>query len=89
MEYVLYRTHLEQLKHEPISALVAEQNGLRDFDFISSQAIKVLKDCGLLAFEHGNHQANQVKKIMSKYGFKNIILIDDYQSQPRITMGKK
>jgi release factor glutamine methyltransferase len=81
--------HLEQLKHEPISALVAEQNGLRDFDFISSQAIKVLKDRGLLAFEHGNHQANQVKKIMSKYGFKNIILIDDYQSQPRITMGKK
>ena len=81
--------HLEELKHEPISALVAEQNGLRDFDFISLQARKVLKDGGLLAFEHGNHQANQVKSIMTKYGFKNIILIDDYQSQPRITMGRK
>ena len=81
--------HLEELKHEPISALVAEQNGLIDFDFISSQARKVLKDGGLLAFEHGNHQANQVKSIMTKNGFKNIILIDDYQSQPRITMGRK
>ena len=81
--------HLEELKHEPISALVAEQNGLRDFDFISLQARKVLKDGGLLAFEHGNHQANQVESIMTKYGFKNIILIDDYQSQPRITMGRK
>ena len=81
--------HLEELKHEPISALVAEQNGLIDFDFISLQARKVLKDGGLLAFEHGNHQANQVKSIMTKNGFKNIILIDDYQSQPRITMGRK
>ena len=81
--------HLEELKHEPISALVAEQNGLRDFDFISSQAIKALKDDGLLAFEHGNNQANEVRNIMINYGFKNIVLIDDYQSQPRITLGKK
>jgi len=81
--------HLEELKHEPISALVAEQNGLRDFDLISSQAIKVLKKDGLLAFEHGNSQANEVSNIMINYGFKNIVLINDYQSQPRITLGKK
>ena len=81
--------HLEKLKHEPISALVAEQNGLRDFDLISSQAIKVLKNDGLLAFEHGNNQANEVRNIMINYGFKNIELIYDYQSQPRITLGKK
>ena len=81
--------HLEELKHEPISALVAEQNGLRDFDLISSQAIKVLKKDGLLAFEHGNSQANEVRNIMINYGFKNIVLINDYQSQPRITLGKK
>jgi release factor glutamine methyltransferase len=81
--------HLEELKHEPISALVAEQNGLRDFDLISSQAIKVLKKDGLLAFEHGNNQANEVRNIMINYGFKNIVLINDYQSQPRITLGKK
>ena len=81
--------HLEELKHEPILALVAEQNGLRDFDLISSQAIKVLKDDGLLAFEHGNNQANEVRNIMINYGFKNIILINDFQLQPRITIGKK
>ena len=81
--------HLEELKHEPISALVAEENGLRDFDLISSQAIKALKDDGLLAFEHGNNQANEVRNIMINYGFKNIILINDFQLQPRITIGKK
>jgi release factor glutamine methyltransferase len=84
-----FDSHLEELKHEPISALVAEQNGLRDFDLISSQAIKVLKNDGLLAFEHGNNQANEVRNIMINYGFKNIELIYDYQSQPRITLGKK
>lgn len=81
--------HLEELKHEPILALISEQNGLEDFDLISSQAIKVLKDDGLLAFEHGNNQSNDVKKIMTIYGFKNITLIQDYQSNPRITIGKK
>jgi release factor glutamine methyltransferase len=84
-----FDSHLEELKHEPISALVAEQNGLRDFDLISSQAIKVLKNDGLLAFEHGNNQANEVRNIMINYGFKSIELIYDYQSQPRITLGKK
>ena len=69
-------------------ALLSE-NGLEDFDLISSQAIKVLKDDGLLAFEHGNNQFNDVKKIMTIYGFKNITLIQDYQSNPRITIGKK
>ena len=81
--------HLEELKHEPILALISEQNGLEDFDLISSQAIKVLKVDGLLAFEHGNNQSNDVKKIMTIYGFKNITLIHDYQSNPRITIGKK
>ena len=50
---------------------------------------EVLKKDGLLAFEHGNSQANEVRNIMINYGFKNIVLINDYQSQPRITLGKK
>ena len=81
--------HLDKLKHEPISALVANKNGLEDFDIISFQAMKVIKDNGLLAFEHGNNQSNEVKKIMTRYGFKDINLINDYQSQPRITIGRK
>ena len=81
--------HLDKLKHEPISALVANKNGLEDFDIISFQAMKVIKDDGLLAFEHGNNQSNEVKKIMTRYGFKDINLINDYQSQPRITIGRK
>ena len=84
-----FDSHLDKLKHEPISALVANKNGLEDFDIISFQAMKVLKDYGLLAFEHGNNQSNEVKKIMTRYGFKDINLINDYQSQPRITIGRK
>tara|TARA_B110000003_G_scaffold94773_1_gene96954 strand:+ start:1955 stop:2779 length:825 start_codon:yes stop_codon:yes gene_type:complete len=84
-----FDSHLDKLKHEPISALVANKNGLEDFDIISFQAMKVIKDDGLLAFEHGNNQSNEVKKIMTRYGFKDINLINDYQSQPRITIGRK
>lgn len=84
-----FDSHLDKLKHEPISALVANKNGLEDFDIISFQAMKVIKDNGLLAFEHGNNQSNEVKKIMTRYGFKDINLINDYQSQPRITIGRK
>ena len=84
-----FDSHLDKLKHELISALVANKNGLEDFDIISFQAMKVIKDDGLLAFEHGNNQSNEVKKIMTRYGFKDINLINDYQSQPRITIGRK
>lgn len=81
--------HLNKLKHEPISALVAKKNGLEYFEVISAQAMKVLKENGLLAFEHGYNQAEEVKRIMSKSGFQNIVLINDYQSHPRITIGTK
>ena len=81
--------HINDLKHEPIEALVAENNGLADINLISNQAFTIIKEGGLVLFEHGYNQSDDVKRIMTKFGFKDITLIKDYQSQPRITLGIK
>ena len=81
--------HINDLKHEPIEALVAENNGLADINLISNQAFMIIKEGGLVIFEHGYNQSDYVKRIMTKHGFKDIKLVKDYQSQPRITLGRK
>lgn len=81
--------HINDLKHEPIEALVAENNGLADINLISNQAFMIIKEGGLVLFEHGYNQSDDVKRIMTKFGFKDITMVKDYQSQPRITLGRK
>ena len=81
--------HLKNLIHEPKNALVAKDNGLLDFKKISIQAYEKLKIGGILMFEHGFDQANEVKKIMELSNFHEIENFKDYQLHPRITIGKK
>jgi len=54
--------HLEALQHEPQKALVADQNGLGDFSRIATKAISFLTEGGLLIFEHGWQQHQQVQR---------------------------
>jgi release factor glutamine methyltransferase len=68
-------------------ALAAPNNGLADFETISSQATLKLVRGGMLAFEHGFNQMSQVSKIMKKNGFKNIKTLKDHQGHPRVTVG--
>ena len=79
--------HLQDLTHEPLVALAALNNGLADFETISSQATLKLVRGGMLAFEHGFNQKSQVSKIMKKNGFKNIETLKDHQGHPRVTVG--
>ena len=80
--------HLENLKYEPIKALVAYDNGLKDFKTITNQAKNVLSPDGILVFEHGYNQSMNVENILIESGFKNIYLMKDHQSQPRITTAR-
>ena len=80
--------HLENLKYEPIKALVADDNGLKDFKTITKQAKNVLSPYGTLVFEHGYNQSMNVENILIESGFKNIYLMKDHQSQPRITTAR-
>ncbi len=80
--------HLENLKYEPIKALVADDNGLKDFKTITKQAKNVLSPNGILVFEHGYNQSMNIENILIESGFQNIYLIKDHQSQPRITTAR-
>lgn len=81
--------HLKDLIHEPKNALIAADMGLSDIKKISIQAYKKLKIGGILMFEHGFNQADEVKKIMELSNFHEIENFKDYQLHPRITIGKK
>ena len=77
--------HLKNLIHEPIEALVSDDNGLKDFKTITKQAKNVLTTDGILVFEHGYNQSTKLENILIKSGFKTLFLIEDHQAQPRIT----
>ena len=81
--------HLKDLLHEPKNALIAADRGLSDIKKISIQAYKKLKIGGILMFEHGFNQADEVIKIMELSNFHEIENFKDYQLHPRITIGKK
>ncbi len=64
--------HLPALRHEPLSALVAGQDGLDDIRQIAQQAPKHLKPGGWLLLEHGWDQGESVADILHLSGLTEI-----------------
>jgi release factor glutamine methyltransferase len=72
---------------EPLMALDGGTDGLRFFRSISSEWKSVLKDEGLLAFECGAGQAEQVRAIMEQNGFKDFRTYKDSLNIDRVIIG--
>ncbi|MBD3668744.1 MAG: peptide chain release factor N(5)-glutamine methyltransferase [Kangiella sp.] len=81
--------HLADLVYEPVTALVAEDNGLSDIYTITQQAIQYLKPNGFLLFEHGYDQGSAVREVLHKAGFTKVETVKDYAGQDRVTLGKR
>lgn len=79
--------HLQKLKAEPISALVASDKGLSDIKQIADQSRGYLVSGGLLAVEHGYDQGEQVRQIFTDFGFTKVETIQDYGGNDRVTWG--
>ncbi len=79
--------HLAALKHEPSSALIAADNGLSDFKAISTSAKAFLRKGGVLLFEHGWQQKNDVQSILKNCDYQNIKTYKDLAGQDRATLG--
>ncbi|EWH12231.1 hemK protein [Catenovulum agarivorans DS-2] len=77
------------VRFEPISALVAQDQGLADIRHIAITALQYLNTGGLLAFEHGYTQAAAVTALLSELGYKNIQTVKDIAQQDRITFAYK
>ena len=82
--------HLSQgdLPWEPISALVAGQDGLSDIRRIIQNAPQHLNPHGYLLLEHGYNQAEAVANLLKQTGFSEIETIKDLGGNDRVTLGK-
>jgi release factor glutamine methyltransferase len=66
----------EVRRHEPITALVAEEKGIRDIRIILNGAQKFLKKGGIIAIETGILHPKQLQKEYEKYFTQTKILQD-------------
>ncbi|SFC33313.1 peptide chain release factor N(5)-glutamine methyltransferase [Clostridium uliginosum] len=74
--------------YEPHTALSGGKDGLYFYKKIISQSKNVLKENGILAFEIGYNQGEQVKMLMEQFCFKDIKVIKDLASLDRVVIGK-
>ncbi|MCK6265416.1 peptide chain release factor N(5)-glutamine methyltransferase [Vibrio sp. ZSDE26] len=82
--------HLSQgdVRFEPMSALVAKENGLADIRYIAEHAIGFLETDGWLMFEHGFEQGDSVIEILSSLGYQQVVTEKDYGNNDRVTLGQ-
>lgn len=82
--------HLQQgdVRFEPLSALVADDQGLADLRYIIHTAPQWLQAGGWLLLEHGWQQGEAVRAIMTQHGYHAVSTVDDYGGNPRVTLGQ-
>lgn len=75
------------VRFEPKSALVANDEGLSDIILIAKKARCYLKVNGYLLFEHGYQQGSAVRTILAELGYTNIYTVTDLANHERVTQG--
>ncbi len=80
--------HLAALTHEPLSALVAADDGLADIRRIAEGAHGRLRAGGWLLFEHGWEQAQAVQALLQRIGFEQVSTRVDIEGRARCTGGR-
>lgn len=73
--------------YEPYGALEGGIDGLDFYRAITKQAKDYLKNGGVLAYEVGHDQSEDVSKLMEMYGYTNIYTIKDLQQIDRVVIG--
>ncbi|WP_088330822.1 peptide chain release factor N(5)-glutamine methyltransferase [Lacimicrobium sp. SS2-24] len=76
------------VRFEPLSALVAPEQGMADLLHIISHAGKYLLDSGYLVLEHGFEQAEKVQRALNDHGFTDVGSVKDYAGLDRVSFGK-
>ncbi len=82
--------HLKQgdVSFEPITALTAGSDGLRDLKAIIQQAKDHLNHEGWLMLEHGYDQALQVQDLLAENNYTEIASHEDLSGYLRVTVGR-
>ena len=79
--------HLHQgdVRFEPESALVADEQGLGDIKHIAQQSLKFLDVQGAIFFEHGFDQSLAVRQILINLGYQQVKTVKDLNNHDRVT----
>lgn len=82
--------HLQQgdVRFEPLSALISNQQGYADLRLIIEQAKHYIKPQGWLMVEHGWQQGEKVRAIFQANLWQQVETYRDYSDNERITIGK-
>nr|WP_278435312.1 peptide chain release factor N(5)-glutamine methyltransferase [Enterobacter mori] len=82
--------HLAQgdVRFEPLTALVAANEGLADLDHIVTTSRQHLLPGGWLLVEHGWTQGNAVRALFSNAGYRAVATCRDYGGNERLTLGQ-
>ena len=83
--------HLKEgdVRFEPLSALIADNHGLADLEFIIALAPQYLTSNGWLLVEHGHDQGAVVRDLFAKNHFDQVNTFRDFGGNERVTVGKK
>lgn len=77
----------EVREHEPLSALDGREDGLYFYRRITEECRKYLKPGGMLFYEIGYDQGAVVSEILSREGFGEVRVIEDYAGLDRVVSG--
>lgn len=81
--------HTQVKDYEPYIALEGGVDGLDFYRAITEQSVNYLKQGGILAFEVGHDQAEDVSDILDKNGYSKIYTKKDLQGIDRVVIGFK
>ena len=81
--------HTQVKDYEPYNALEGGEDGLDFYRQITEESVQYLKQGGILAYEVGHDQAEDVSKIMKYHGYDKIYTKKDIQGIDRVVIGFK
>lgn len=84
-----YESLPEEVKKEPKEALISGKVGTEFYEKIVEKFKNYLKEYGFFAFEIGINQAEKVKSILERNGFKNIKIYKDLAGIDRVLIASK
>lgn len=78
----------ESIRHEPLTALVADKNGIQDIEKIIKDSSSILENECWVIIEHGFDQSVQTQLLFSKYGLTEPLTYKDLNNNPRLTLAR-
>ena len=80
---------LQNLRHEPLSALASGDDGLDDIRILARDCVAILADDGWLMLEHGADQQEDVASILEAEGWVDVACHNDLAGRPRVTVARQ